>query len=155
MPQWLEGNRIARDSRIALCACAVVFDPSHQKVLLTRRSDSGRWCLPGGHMEPGETVEEACIRECREETGLDVRVVRLIGIYSTPHRVIDYGLGNRQQIVAVTFETLAIGGALALSDETTEFGYFTADQIARMDVHEHHHERLADAFAHKTAPFVR
>lgn len=122
---------------------------------MTRRADSGRWCLPGGHMEPGESVVEACIRECREETGLDVRVVRLIGVHGSPHRVIEYAPDNRQQIVALTFEVEPTGGAPSLSDETTEIGYFTPDQLAAMDVHEHHRERIADAFAGTPTPFIR
>lgn len=59
------------------------------KVLVIRRGHEpfkGAWCLPGGKVDPGETVEEAGIREVAEETGLQVTIERVVGIYSTPER---------------------------------------------------------------------
>jgi 8-oxo-dGTP pyrophosphatase MutT (NUDIX family) len=58
---------------------AVIFDEG--RVLLQRRDDTGRWGLPGGGVEPGESVRQALIREVREETGLEVEPLRLIGVY--------------------------------------------------------------------------
>ena len=66
------------------CAAAV-FDPTGERILLVRRADSGRWCVPGGYMDAGEGVVEGCVREVWEETGLTVRVTRLIGVYTNPH----------------------------------------------------------------------
>jgi ADP-ribose pyrophosphatase YjhB (NUDIX family) len=48
-------------------------------MLLVRRSDNGRWAVPGGYMEPGGAFTEACAREVLEETGLHVRVGKLVG----------------------------------------------------------------------------
>lgn len=151
----LQGERIARTAEIFVGCSAVVFDGERRKVLLTRRADNGRWCLPGGHVEPGETVAEACIRELQEETGLQARIVRLIGVYSSPHFVLDYGERGRFQVVALNFEVEPVGGALGLSNETTAVGYFSAAEIAELDLLEHHHERIADAFAGQDATFVR
>jgi 8-oxo-dGTP pyrophosphatase MutT (NUDIX family) len=123
--------------------------------LLTRRTDNGRWCLPGGHAEPGESVAEACAREIWEETGLRVQVGRLIGVYSSPDFLLEYADGRRHQIVALNFEVKVIGGELGLSNETTEYGYFTPDEIERMDLMEHHRQRIADALAEQVAAFVR
>jgi ADP-ribose pyrophosphatase YjhB (NUDIX family) len=155
MAELLYGERIGRQAKLSVASIAAIFDESHQAILLTRRSDNNRWCLPGGHMEAGESVEETCVREVREETGLRIKVVRLIGVYSNPHRVIRYADGNRYQIVALCFEAEVVGGELAVSDETTEFGYFTREQIAELDVMEHHIERIEDAFAGRAAAFVR
>ena len=55
-------------------------------------------------MEPGESAEEACVREVEEEMGLHVEVTHLIGIYTTPHRIVAYADGNRYQLVALSFE---------------------------------------------------
>ena len=101
------------------------------------------------------TVTETCEREILEETGLRVRVTRLIGIYSTPHRIIEYADGNRWQLIALSFEAEVIGGELQLSDETTEVGYFTLDEIAVMDLLPHHRERIADALVGQVATFVK
>ena len=151
----IEGERIGKLGRVALGCSAVIFDPTRTKILLTRRTDNGRWCLPGGRTESGESVTETCIREVLEETGLQVRIIRLLGVYSSPHRLVEYADGNRYQIVALNFEVEPIGGSLTLSDETTDYGYFSWDDIARMDVMETHVERLGDVHSGQPAPFVR
>jgi hypothetical protein len=84
-----------------------------------------------------------------------VQIVRLLGVYSSPHRLVEYADGNRYQIVALNFEAVPLGGTLRLSEETTEYGYFSWEDIARMDVMETHVERLNDVFSGKAAPFVR
>jgi ADP-ribose pyrophosphatase YjhB (NUDIX family) len=150
-----EGERIGKIGKLALGCSATIFDPTRQKVLLTRRTDNGRWCLPGGRTELGESVSETCVRETLEETGLQVRIVRLLGVYSSPHRLVEYSDGNRYQIVALNFEAEPIGGTLTISDETTDYCYFSWDEIAHMDVMETHVERLTDVFSGQPAPFVR
>ena len=155
MAKLLHGERIGKLGAILLGCSAAIFDPTRQKVLLTRRTDNGRWCLPGGRMEPGESAAEACAREVWEETGLRIHVGRLIGVYSNPHRLIEYAAENRFHVVAMNFEAEPIGGELGLSDETTDFGYFSPAEIEGMDVMEHHRERIEDAFAAQTAAFVR
>lgn len=151
----LQGERIARSAGVFVGCSAVLFDAERRRILLTRRADNGRWCLPGGHLEAGEDAEEACVREMREETGLDVRVVRLIGVYSSPHFVLDYGDRGRYQVVALNFEVERSGGQLGLSDETTEVGYFSAAEIAGLDLLEHHRLRVADAFTFRDAAYIR
>ena len=108
----IEGNRIGKLGAPAVICCAVIFDPTGSKVLITRRTDNGCWCLPGGRMEPGESAEEACIREVKEETGLDVRVDKLIGIYTSPNRLLKYADGNRFQEVVLSFGVVPTGGTL-------------------------------------------
>jgi ADP-ribose pyrophosphatase YjhB (NUDIX family) len=56
----------------------------HNRVLLTRREDFDMWCLPGGGVEVGETLAQAARREAQEETGLQVALTRLVGVYSRP-----------------------------------------------------------------------
>jgi ADP-ribose pyrophosphatase YjhB (NUDIX family) len=151
----VQGERIGRSAGVFVGCSATLFDADRRKILLTRRADNGRWCLPGGHFEPGEDVAEACVREMHEETGLEVRVVRLIGVYSSPNTVLDYGERDRFQVVALNFEVGTVGGQLGLSDETTEVGYFTVDEIADLDLLEHHRPRVADAFADGRAAYIR
>ena len=155
MARVIEAEYIGKQARLKVGCSAIIFDEKREKILLTRRSDNGQWCLPGGQMEPGESLIETCIREIAEETGLQIRVCRLIGVYSTPHRIIEYADGNQWQLVAHNFEAEVIGGELTLSDETTEFGYFTPDEISCLDLMVHHHERIVDAFSDQEAAFVR
>lgn len=149
------GERIARGATIQFGASALVLDASGERVLLTRRSDNGRWCLPGGRMDPGESVAETCVREVWEETGLEVAVVRLIGLYSSPDIVVEYADGNRRQIVAAHFLVRVVGGTLGLSNETTEYGYFSQAEAEALDLMESHRPRIFDSFASQETAFVR
>jgi 8-oxo-dGTP pyrophosphatase MutT (NUDIX family) len=155
MATIIQGERVGRGAQLGTGSSAMLLDPTGTKVLLTRRTDNGRWCLPGGRMDPGESLAESCVREMREETGLEVEVVRLIGIYSSPHSIIEYADGNRRQIVAAHFLVRQVGGRLGLSDETTDYGFFSRAEIATLDVMEHHRARIDDGFAEQEAAFVR
>jgi 8-oxo-dGTP pyrophosphatase MutT (NUDIX family) len=151
----LYGDRIGKQGRLVPACDAVIFDATREKVLLTRRSDNGQWCLPGGAMDPGESAPECCAREVLEETGLVVSVGRLIGVYSTPHRITEYPDGNRKQALDLVFEAVRVSGQLAVSDETTEVGYFSPEQMISMEIMELFHERVNDAFASQEAAFLR
>ena len=151
----VHGERVGRQARLRPGASAIIFDSSRQKVLLTRRSDNGRWCLPGGGMDPGESAEETCVREALEETGLEVRVIKLVGIYTSPNIMVEYADGNRVQPVSFSFEAEVTGGELSLSDETTEYGYFCVNELDAVDLLEHHRLRIEDAIQLQSAAFFR
>ena len=155
MAKIIYGERIGKQAILKVGCAAVIFDPNRQKVLLTRRTDNGRWCLPGGGMDAGESAAEACAREVWEETGLIVAIDKLIGVYTSPHRITEYIDGNRFQFVSFCFQASVIGGELGLSDETTEVGYFSQGEIEAIDLMENHVERISDAFAGQVATFVR
>ena len=106
-------------------------------------------------MDPGESAEEACVREVLEEIGLEVLVTKLIGIYTSPDLVIEYPDGNLIQPVAFSFEAEVVGGELGLSDETTDFGYFSLDEMGSLDLMEHHKERIQDAIQDLPTAIVR
>ena len=151
----IRGHRIGRVGVLGPGCSATIFDTTRQRVLLTRRTDNGLWCLPGGGMDPGESATEACAREVLEETGLVVQVGRLLGVYTSPHIVVEYASGNRVQPLSLNCEAEAVGGELGLSDETTEVGYFSLRKIESMDMWEHHIVRINDAFVGAERTFVR
>lgn len=155
MAKMIYGDRIGKLAELRPSSSAVIFDSTGDKVLLTRRSDNGQWDIPSGGIDPGESAAEACAREVLEETGLVVEVIRLIGVYTTPHRIIEYADGNRFQAVTMCFEAVPTGGELTVTYETTEFGYFTMGEMERMDVMEPIPQRVEDAFTRQDAAFVR
>ena len=155
MAKIVTGDRVGRDGKLRVGCSAVIFDTERKKILLTRREDNGQWCLPSGGMESGESANEACVREVLEETGLVVTVKRLVGIYTTPHELIEYRDGNKFQLVGLCFEAEVNGGKLGLSVETTEYGYFNSEEIERIDVVLNHRQRIVDAFIQHTSAFVR
>ena len=106
-------------------------------------------------MDPGESAEETCVRETLEETGLQVRVTRLVGVYTSPNIMIQYPEGNRVQPVTFSFEAEIVGGELGLSEETTAYGYFPVDQLDAIDLWAHHRQRIQDAVQNLQAAFFR
>ena len=92
------------------------------QVLLTKREDFEVWCLPGGAVDDGESIAAAAIREAREETGLEVELARLVGIYSRPK--------GWHSTHLVLFAARAVGGALRPDpNEVVEAGYFGSDAL--------------------------
>ena len=135
-------------------AAAVTFD-AQGRILLHRRTDNGRWGLPGGTIETGETAEQAIVREVKEETGYEVRVIRLIGIYSDPqHTTMTYPDGNTVAYVSLLFECGVIGGSASLSDESSAVDWFSPDALPE-PFHTGHLPRVQDACAHQQSAFYR
>ena len=117
-----------------------------REILLMRRSDNEHWGLPGGYVEPGESVVVATEREVREETGYEIEVGRLVGVYSDPKtQVIEYAEGRRVQAVNLCFSAVAGSqGELTTPEETLDVGFFDAEALPRpfVPIHE---IRVADA----------
>jgi 8-oxo-dGTP pyrophosphatase MutT (NUDIX family) len=154
MTHIIYGDRIGKQGKIRLGCSAAIFDEKG-RVLLTQRQDNGQWCLPSGGMEAGESAAEACIREVLEETGLSIRVKRFVGLYSHPDQLIVYSETDKFQIVALHFEAEARGGELRLSDETSDFGYFTMKEIKTLEMLGWHKERIVDTLANQKEAFIR
>ena len=154
MTQVLYGPRISKEGKVRLGCSAAIFD-EQGRILLTRRTDNGQWCLPGGRMESGESVAEACEREVLEETRLTVHVTRLVGVYSHPDQLVVYPDENKAHIVALHFEAEVIGGELGLSDETTDYGYFALQELEGLDFIGRHKERILDTLEKRTEALIK
>ena len=74
MSKLIFGERIGKGLPLLVGSSAQIYDPTGELILLTKRGDNGRWCLPGGQLDSGESVTETCAREVLEETGLIVEV---------------------------------------------------------------------------------
>jgi 8-oxo-dGTP diphosphatase len=91
-------------------------------VLIRRKNPPEGWALPGGFVDYGETLEDAAVREAREETGLDVMLLRQFHSYSDPHR------DPRQHTISTVFLAEAVGQAVA-GDDAAEIGVFSAEEL--------------------------
>lgn len=108
---------------------AIVIRDEQGRILLERRSDCGLWGLPGGRIEPGESISEAVIREAREETGLEVNVIRLMGVYSeAKDRIVSYPDGS-VQLIDIMLEARVLSGCLLLSEESLELKFFAPNDL--------------------------
>lgn len=154
MTQVLYGDRLGKQGQLRLGCTAIIFD-EHKRVLLTRRTDNGQWCLPGGAMDSGESAAEACEREVWEETGLRSRVKRLVGIYSDPNQLVIYPDGNKAFVVALSFEAEIVGGELGLSNETIDAGFFSVTEMESMAMFGNHKLRVEDALLNQAEAFVK
>lgn len=101
-------------------AFAIIFDES-KKILFSHRRDSDFWNLPGGGAEEGEAPWQTVTREVKEETQLEVEILRLVGVY---------GKDYKNEIV-FAFECKIIGGKLGLTDEADQHKYFAFKDIPK------------------------
>jgi ADP-ribose pyrophosphatase YjhB (NUDIX family) len=120
---------------IVPAASAVVINDAGE-ILLQRRTDNDLWALPGGTMDLGERIAETVVREVREETGLDVEVTGIVGVYSDPGHVIAYSDGEVRQEFNLCFAARLVGGQLSVSDESTEVRWITPQGIEELPMHE-------------------
>jgi len=112
-----------------LTADAIILDREKESIVLIKRGIypfEGMWALPGGFVEFKETVENATIREAKEETGLDIEIERLVGVYSDPER------DPRGHTVAVAFLCRKVGGELTASDDAAEAKEFKIKEMPEM-----------------------
>jgi ADP-ribose pyrophosphatase YjhB (NUDIX family) len=113
-----------------------------KQLLLTQREDFEVWCLPGGKVEPGETLAQAAVREAKEATELEVGQDRLVGLYSEPR------LFYRGLHVAV-FTGQMVGGELKPQlEEVIEARFFGPDELPD-DFQYGNRQRVLDALAGK------
>lgn len=103
-------RRRKRYGNLLLAVDVIITD--REKFLLVREDD-GKWRLPGGKVEPGEPIEDACTREVKEETGLDVEIVKAAAI-SIGHR--SSPKAGKMQAIFTTFVCRPVGGTLKSMD---------------------------------------
>jgi 8-oxo-dGTP pyrophosphatase MutT (NUDIX family) len=126
MPSYIEWIRErVGHAKIPLVFTSACVRDDAGRVLWQRRADFGFWGMPGGSLELDESLPECVVREVREETGLHVEPVRLIGIYSTPDFDVTYPNGDEAQQITFCFECRVRAGAIrADGDETLDLQWF-------------------------------
>jgi ADP-ribose pyrophosphatase YjhB (NUDIX family) len=154
MVKVISGERIGKDGRLGIGCSAFVFDSKREKVLLIQRTDDGKWAVPGGAMMAGESLSEACEREVLEETGLKIKVNRLLSVYTSPHRLLMYPDGNKWQPVNLHFETEIVDGALTVNEEAAAFGFFSLLETGNLAMHGMDRMRVNDGFIGKVETII-
>jgi len=123
-----------------LAVDSVVF-VDRKILLIKRRFDPfrGMWALPGGFVEKNETTKNACIRETKEETGLDVEPVSTLGVYDDPQR-------DPRGVITIVFLCRVLGGKPTKSIETEDIGFFDKNTALKLKLASDHKEIIKDAF---------
>jgi 8-oxo-dGTP pyrophosphatase MutT (NUDIX family) len=109
----------------------IIVDESG-RILLEKRSDNGMWGLPGGAVEPGESVRQTALREAKEETGLDIEITGLVGVYSEPFegRIATYpDNGDIRHLVDIVLIAEMISGQMVISGESLDLRFFNPDSF--------------------------
>src|SRR5579863_4095455 len=135
-------NSAGSSARFRIAVSALIF--SEGKILLALRRDIDWWNLPGGGMELDETVDQALSREVREETGLEVVVGQLVGVYSKPQK----------QEVVLAFRCRITGGKLTETEEVRECRYFPPDMLP-LNLLPKHRQRIEDALLNQPTAIIR
>jgi ADP-ribose pyrophosphatase YjhB (NUDIX family) len=131
---------------------AFVQDPDG-RILMIRRTDNDRYAIPGGQQEVGETLTQTAERETEEETGIKIKVVALVGLYSNPEHIIAYDDGEVRQEFSICFRATPIGGSLRTSTESKEVVWVYADQLESLNIHPSIRMRIRHALEERLTPF--
>lgn len=150
---YLDDPNAPQINSIVPSASTITLD-SNGKILLQRRKDTGFWALPGGAMEIGETIGNTAIRETKEETGFDVELEYMVGIYTNPSHVVELSNGEVRQQFSVCFACRIIGGELKVSHESTEVGFFSSEEIAHLRMHPSIRLRIQHFLEHRKQPYI-
>ena len=142
-------------NQILPAVAAAIFNEQGE-ILLQKRKDVNKWCIISGHVEFGETIEEAILREIEEETSTKARLVRFIGVYSSPASQTYVYRDRTVQYITSYFEA-KLTGIVPLdfsNSETQELRFFPADNIPE-DLALLNANWLQDALNRKETVFIR
>ncbi len=135
-------------------AVSVVVPDDQGRILLIRRTDNNYWSIPGGGMEPGESVRQAASREVMEETGINCEVTGLIGIYSNPGHVAAYDDGEVRQEFSICLTARILDGSPRTSSESSEVRFVPAADITSYDIHPSIQMRIDHYLEGRDTPYI-
>jgi ADP-ribose pyrophosphatase YjhB (NUDIX family) len=139
-------------TNIVVAVTAFVQD-DQGRLLMIRRTDNDLYSIPGGAQDVGETIGHTVVREVKEETGIDVEPVDLIGVYSDPAHVIAYTDGEVRQEFSICFHARPTGGELRTSNESSEVHWVSLGDLAALNIHPSIRLRIEHGFENRAKPY--
>ncbi|WP_205825346.1 NUDIX hydrolase [Bacillus sp. RO1] len=127
---------------LIICAVGVIVTDSNNKILLIKRSDDGNWCIPGGVMDVGESIQETAKREVFEETNINIEEMKLFNVYSGGQQHHIYPNGDEVYFVNVVFFS------------STFSGHFKADGIESAEIRFYNIDELPENISPTNKPFI-
>ena len=124
------------------------------ELLLVHKTDNNLWALPGGGMDPAESIAQAAVRETKEETGMDIEVTGIVGLYTNPRHVIAYDDGEVPQQFSVCFTTRLLGGQISTSSETSEVEFVPLKRLDELEIHQSMRLRIDHWRENRTEPYI-
>ena len=123
------------------------------RILLIRRADNDLYAIPGGALDLGETLTEAARREVMEETGIEVAVTGLVGVFSNPHHLIEFTDGEVRQEFSICFRAKSTGGHLRTSDESKEVLWTAPAHLDTLNIHPSIRLRIHHGLEENSVPY--
>jgi ADP-ribose pyrophosphatase YjhB (NUDIX family) len=150
---YLNDPSAPKANSVVPAVSAIVTD-AQGAILLILRTDNGYWSIPGGGLNPGESVAQATTREVKEETGIDCEVAGLVGVYSDPNHVAAYDDGEVRQEFSICFTTRMTGGSLTASSESAQVEFVPAGAIPGLRMHPSIRLRIQHYLEKRAEPYI-
>jgi 8-oxo-dGTP pyrophosphatase MutT (NUDIX family) len=133
----------------------VIVTNTKGEILLIQRTDNGNWAVPGGAMDFGESIANAALRETKEETGIDCKISRIIGIYTDPNHVIEYtSNGEVRQEFSVVFAAEYVSGVPTTSNESAKVIWVNPTEALSLNMHPSMRQRIERYLQHIDQPHI-
>ncbi|GAA0264746.1 NUDIX domain-containing protein [Cryptosporangium japonicum] len=133
----------------------VVVTNDSGDILMILRTDNGNWAVPGGAMDPGESLPDCGVRETREETGIDCEITGLVGIYTDPKHVILYtSNGEARQEFSAVFTARYVGGEPTTSSESREVHWVKPDDVDALTMDRSMRLRISHYLEQRPTPYL-
>lgn len=133
--KWIR-SKVNHDTIILNFSGACITNENGELLLQKRNSKEDIWGIPGGAVEIGESIEESAIREVKEETGLDIRIDYLVGVYSKYFT--EYPNEDKAQSICYSFKGSILGGDLFIDKyETFDLKFFDRDSLPKIFIKQH------------------
>ncbi|MFG1801018.1 NUDIX hydrolase [Micromonospora carbonacea] len=151
--EYYDDPQAPKANSIVPAVTVFVLD-TQNRVLLIRRTDNGLWAIPGGAQDFGEYIAETAVRETREESGIDVEVTGIVGIYTDPKHVMAYSDGEVRQQFSICFRARCLGGELAPSSESSEVRWVSRDELDTLSIHPSMRLRIDHGYSNSPSPYI-
>jgi ADP-ribose pyrophosphatase YjhB (NUDIX family) len=151
--EYLNDPNAPKANSIVVAVTVFVVD-DRDRVLLIRRTDNGLWAVPGGAQDFGEYIAETAVRETREESGINIEVTGIVGIYTNPHHVMAYTDGEVRQQFSICFRARYLSGEPTPSDESSEVRWVTRDELDELPIHPSMRLRIDHGYQRSAEPYI-
>lgn len=125
-------------------AAAVAIINSKRELLMLHRKDNKKWTMPGGTLEFGESMTDCALREVKEESGLDVKILDIIGTYTDPNIRVAYSDGEVRQEFTIVYYGEVLNYEVSLDDESSQFQWVPLDEVVGLPLADSQKRRIED-----------
>jgi ADP-ribose pyrophosphatase YjhB (NUDIX family) len=145
---------LAPEPNSIVVAVTVFVRDDKDRVLLICRTDNELWALPGGAQDFGEYIAQTAVRETKEETGVDIEVDDVVGIYTNPNHLIEYSDGEVRQQFSICFRGRYVSGEPTPSDESSQVRWINREELDSLPIHPSMRLRINHGYQNRHKPYI-